>query len=414
MKILHTADWHLGKKLGTFDRLDEQVQVLDEIVQLADAHKVDAIVIAGDVYDGYSPPNGAEELFYQTVARLADGGRRAVIAIAGNHDSPDQLTAANPVLKQLSIYLVGSPLQQVQVPATSKAAVQVLKADQGFIELQLPNQKAPLRIIATPYASDARLNKHFGTSNAAQHQQVLSDVLKAHWHELANKYCDNKGVNLLVAHQFVLAKGGEQYTEDAESERSVVHVGGAGQIYTDIIPKQVQYVALGHLHRHITVQTSPMPVVYSSSPLMYSMSESKQKKVILIEAEPDQPVKLIPIELKSGRELLRYTANGVEDALDWLGKNQHALVEIAIKTGMSLLAEDVQRIRNAHPGIIGQPIPILEGNLDDQDQDRIKTALEENGLEIRPLFKAFFETQNGGVSPNQAILDLFEEVLAQE
>jgi exonuclease SbcD len=90
MRILHTADWHLGKKLNDFTRIDEQRHVLEELCDIAQREKVDAVVIAGDLFDTFNPPNEAIELLYKTVHKLANNGKVPVIAIAGNHDSADR------------------------------------------------------------------------------------------------------------------------------------------------------------------------------------------------------------------------------------------------------------------------------------------------------------------------------------
>src|SRR6476660_3431294 len=97
MRLLHTADWHLGKKLERFSRLEEQKLALEEIIQIADEQEVDAILIAGDLFDNYNPASEAVELFYKTLKRLSKNGKRAVIAIAGNHDSPDRIEAPDPL-----------------------------------------------------------------------------------------------------------------------------------------------------------------------------------------------------------------------------------------------------------------------------------------------------------------------------
>ena len=109
MKILHTADWHLGKRLNEFSRIEEQREVLDEICRIAEEQEADAVLIAGDLYDTFSPSNDAIELFYKTLHRLAAGGKRAVIGIAGNHDSPDRIDAPDPLARACGIILAGRP-----------------------------------------------------------------------------------------------------------------------------------------------------------------------------------------------------------------------------------------------------------------------------------------------------------------
>ena len=117
-----------------------------------------------------------------------------------------------------------------------------------------------------------------------------AESLQGHWSALADTYMDEQGVNLLVAHLFVMKRGGEQ-PEETDDERSILQIGGASVVYTDMIPPQIQYTALGHLHRHQEIGGGPCPVVYSSSPLAYSFAEADQQKyVMLIDAEPGKTV----------------------------------------------------------------------------------------------------------------------------
>ena len=149
MKLLHTADWHLGKRLGDYSRLEEQHQVLDEICQLAERENVDAVLIAGDLFDTFNPPNEASELFYRTVHRLSDHGQRAVVAIAGNHDAPDRIEAPDPLARASGIVLVGRSSTTVP-PLATAGGVQRLRAEPGWVELSLPRCSAPLRLLLTP------------------------------------------------------------------------------------------------------------------------------------------------------------------------------------------------------------------------------------------------------------------------
>ena len=107
MKILHTSDWHLGKKLDKFSRHQEQINVLNEIVEHANNQQVDLVLIAGDVFDAFNPPVESVELFYKTVKRLSNFGKRPVIVIAGNHDSPDRIEAPDALALEDAIIFAG-------------------------------------------------------------------------------------------------------------------------------------------------------------------------------------------------------------------------------------------------------------------------------------------------------------------
>ena len=107
MKILHTSDWHIGKRLFSRERLDEQAEVLDEIAAICEEEKVELVLIAGDIFDTYTPGAEAEELFFKKVKNLA-GKDRAVLIISGNHDDGVRLSAAAPLAEEQGIFIVGN------------------------------------------------------------------------------------------------------------------------------------------------------------------------------------------------------------------------------------------------------------------------------------------------------------------
>jgi exonuclease SbcD len=97
VRILHTSDWHLGRALEGINRLDEQREFIDQLVEMAEDESIDLVLVAGDVFDTYNPSAVAEELYYDAVYRLSAKGQRGVVVIAGNHDNPDRLCAASPL-----------------------------------------------------------------------------------------------------------------------------------------------------------------------------------------------------------------------------------------------------------------------------------------------------------------------------
>lgn len=104
MKILHTSDWHLGKRLGRFSRMEEQADILDEICSIVDEQNPDLIMLSGDLFDGFNPSAEAIELLYRTLHRMSGGGKRVIIAIAGNHDSPDRIESPDPLARISGIF----------------------------------------------------------------------------------------------------------------------------------------------------------------------------------------------------------------------------------------------------------------------------------------------------------------------
>ena len=399
MKILHTADWHLGKRLDSFSRLEEQKIVLDEICIIADEQAVDAVIVAGDLFDAFNPPVEAIELLYKTLKRLTNNGKRPVIAIAGNHDSPDRIDSPEPLARECGIVFMGYPNTEIKTIELENG-FEITKTDKGFIELNLPEHNYPLRIIATPYANEVRMKEYFGEEKEVE----LSNSLQMGWGDLSEKYCDNKGVNVLVTHLYMLKRGGE-VLEEPDGEKPL-KIGNADLIYSDIIPSQIQYTALGHLHRHQNVGTDEKPVVYSGSPLSYSFSEAGQQKYVkIINVEPNSIAQLERIPLKSGKQLARKTFNSIDSAVEWLNDNQYTLVELTIESDTYLKSEDLKRLRNAHHEIV-HIIPIVKNdNVMDESSKQVNL-----NQDITALFSDYFKYSKGQ-SPNEEIIELFKEII---
>ncbi len=411
MKILHTADWHLGKKLEHIHRLPEQIEALDEICQIADDQEVDVVLIAGDLFDNFNPSTDATDLFYKTLSRLSHYGRRPVIAIAGNHDSPQRIEAPNPLAKECGIILAGFPNSEIR-PYKLESGLEITKSAPGFIEIQLPNHP-PLRLLLTPYASELRLKTYLGHQDSeAELRKVLADT----WRTIADKHCDEQGINVLMTHLFFIRKG-EKIGENPEpdDEKPILHIGGAQPIHSSCIPAQIQYVALGHIHKYSVVAEEPCPMVYSSSPLAYSFSEAEQtKSVTIIEAQPttsgkNPAISHTQISLKSGRQLIRKKFQDVPAAVSWLQENPNTLVELILETETYLTAEERRSLYSAHDGIIAI-IPLVKNanSSNSQDQnDQKKIDLTKN---VKSLFTDYF-THKHGQAPNDEILKILDEII---
>jgi exonuclease SbcD len=405
MKVLHTADWHLGKWLGPFSRIEEQREVLEEICQIANDQQVDLVLVAGDLFDTFNAPTEAVDLLYKTLKRLTNNGTRPVIAIAGNHDSPERIEAPDPLAKECGIFFVGYPDTLIE-PTSLETGIQVTKTDKGFLEITLPQFNYPVRCIVTPYANALRMKASLGLESE---DQELRELLGQHWKHLADTYCDKMGVNLMVTHLYVSEEGGIQ-PEEPEDEKPILHIGGAQAIFTKQIPSQIQYVALGHLHRFQTVSKIPCPIVYSSSPLGYSFSEAGQKKkVAVVELEPGNEVKVTPIDLQKGKTLSRKRFESIADAVVWLEANQDHLVELSIVSETYLSAEDRKSLSAAHQGIVAI-IPEIKNQGSDLESKLPTIDLTKS---MESLFADYF-MHSKKQTPPESILQLFKELLAED
>lgn len=399
MKILHTADWHLGKRLDGFSRFDEQVAVLNEIITIANEQNVDLILIAGDLFDAFNPPVEAVELFYKTLKNLSNNGKRPVVAIAGNHDSPDRINAPDPLAKECGIILIGHPNELIKPFALDYFKVH--RSAEGFIELLIKDIDFPIRLLHTAYANEIRLKTYLGEDKSKQLNEVLND----HWLKIADTYCDTKGINLLISHLY-MNKRGASLLEEPDGEKPI-KIGNADLVFTDGIPPHIQYTALGHLHAFNNIGTAEKPVVYASSPLCYSFSEAGQTKfVVLVDIQPNATAHYEKIALKNGKPLIRKSFQEADLAAQWLLQNPDALVELTIETDAFLTTDERKTIYQAHSGII-HLIPKVKNS----GSDEISAKEINLNQDIKDLFKDYFKSKHAQQDPNNELMDLFNEVL---
>jgi len=408
MKILHTSDWHLGKRLGPFSRIPEQRQVLEEILEICRQEQPDLILVSGDLFDAFNPPNEAVELLYSSLKKLTREGRCPVVALAGNHDSPDRIEAPDPLARECGIFFLGYP-DTLPGPAELESGVRGTFPAPGLLELTLPSLSHPVRILCAPFANEARLRRFLGQENR---EEALRKLLEESWGALAGEYCDSRGVNLFAGHFFMTGRGDlfSQEQEEPEGERPILCPGGLDRLYTDNLPRQIQYAALGHLHRYQEVPGGSVPAVYSGSPLAYSLSEADQEKyAVLVTAEPGKPASFRKLPLSSGRPIFRMTFDTEDQGLAWLEAHPDCWVEITLKTDDYIRSETKRKFLEAHDGILELN---LQRSTRADDSDRGASA--DPGRSVRDLFVDYFKEQNGGVEPGEELLELFSQLLARE
>ena len=405
MRLLHTSDWHLGKKLNNFDRLEEQRNVMREIVSIADEQNVDMVVVAGDLFDTYNPSSDAQQLLYQTLYELSHDGQRPVIAIAGNHDSPDRVESPEVLAQVSGIFMFGYP-NSMPGNAYIHKKFHSTQTAQGFMEIQIPGCMAPIRILHTPFTNQERLQAYLGVTEDEE-QKALRNQLQKMWQKMADMYCDNAGVNILVAHQFVINNENDTEVKDPDDENAV-NVGGTSAIFSYNIPRQIQYTALGHLHQCKKVGDNN--IWYSGSPLEYSFAETNQDKFVLVsDIEPNKEPSVNKILLKSGCKLKRMTFNNILDATNWLVQNRNCWVELTIVSDNYLSHSDKQMLYDASDKIVAI-IPQVN-----TIGDTLSAGNQINSIRTdkTALFKSYFTKMKGG-EPDQSLIDLFNEIISQQ
>ncbi len=250
MKFLHTADWHLGRYFHGASLLDDQAHVLDEFVRLAQDERVDAVVIAGDVYDRAVPPGDAVSLLGEVLERLVVHAGIPVILIAGNHDSAERIGFGGRILERQKLFVRGGLGDFTPV---------VLRGERGTA--------GDVAFHPLPYVEPVYARTLAGGEGVTDHASAMASVLAR-----IRSGFEAGRPNVLVGHAFVA--GGSE----SESERPLT-VGGSGMVPADAF-SGFDYVALGHLHRP---QSAGAPHVrYSGSLLKYSFQESQHDKGVSV------------------------------------------------------------------------------------------------------------------------------------
>lgn len=283
MRILHTADWHVGKRLGRIDRSTEHEQALDEIVAIARSEQVDVVVVAGDLLDRALPPLDCIRLVIDALLRLADAAGR-VVAIPGNHDSAALFALLAPLMSPRGIHL----------------APHIRRPDQGGV-VTVPSRDGAqtAQIAVFPFLHEAQVVDFM--QDEAEGYKTYADRVRGICGRLCGSF-DPSGIGILVGHWFV------DGAELGGGERTI-HVGRQYAATAQAIPPGAHYVALGHIHRPQDIPASPVPARYAGSLLQLDFSErTHRKEIVLVEAAAGRRAKVVPIPLHSGRPLVRVQA----------------------------------------------------------------------------------------------------------
>ena len=372
MKLLHTADWHLGRYLHGRSLIEDQAHVLDQLVALARERAVDAVVVAGDVFDRSVPPAEAVALLDDVLSRLVVGCGIPVVMIAGNHDSAERIGFAGRVSERQGLVMRGA-LDRLE-------------------PLVLADAHGEVAIHPLPYADPVMVRALPGHDQAGDHQQAMAGLLD----DLRRGFVAGRR-NVLVAHAFV-AGGAE-----SESERPL-SVGGSGQVAADSFVG-FDYVALGHLHRPQSIAGGR--IHYAGSLLKYSFNEAAHdKSVSLVDIAADAAVAIERVALAPLRDLGVLRGDFAEllaGGGDAPEREHYLRAEL---TDTAPLLDPMARLREIYPNLLELQFVALDagGEARPGGRDHRQRAPAE-------LFAAFYQ-ELIGEAPDEARMSAFEAVLA--
>lgn len=383
MKILHTADWHIGQRLHERSRLDEHAQFLDWLLETIQERKVDLLLVSGDIFDTSLPSAEATNLYYRFLYRLFDETEAYAVITAGNHDSARHLEAPREFLKMGRIHVVG------------------LAAEVSECVFSFPPDDPRVTVAAVPYLSETEL-PHVSYETEIERNDRYRERLKSFYTDCVS-VMPAELPKILMGHLFV--QGGHV----TDSERNI-QIGGATAIHTNDFPDGVDYVALGHLHRPQTIKGTAYPIRYSGSPIPLRFNETGySKKVYLLElSEAGSLGRDEDIEIPVFKELC--TVEGDEDSTLWeaqMGTWNGKYIQVKLKLNQPTVGIG-DKIRQAFSERGGK---VLSVEVELPEATPGPQISVEDMKRPEEIFEQFYKAKFEGESPEATLTQTFSELL---
>jgi len=343
MKILHTSDWHLGRTLYGRRRYEEFAAFLDWLAEVIEGQRVEALLVAGDVFDTSTPGNRAQELYYRFLCRVAASCCRHIVVIAGNHDSPTFLAAPKELLRALDIHVVG------MISEHPEDEVLVLRDRAGHPELI---------VCAVPFLRDRDIRVAEPGESIEDKDRRLIEGIRGHYAAVAvaaeQRRAELAAEIPVVAMGHLFTAGGRTVDSDGVRE---LYVGSLAHVPAAIFPPVFDYLALGHLHVPQAVGGTPT-ARYSGSPLPMGFGEAgQQKSLCLLETEQRRvAARLLPVPPFQRLERLCGDWEQLAAGIGRLRESPEPIWLEAVYEGAELVGDLRQRLAEA---VAGSAIEIL-------------------------------------------------------
>ena len=360
MRLLHTSDLHLGKRVHEVPMLPEQKHILAQIAAIAREQVVDGVLLSGDLYDKTVPPADAVTLLSDFLTELSESGI-PVFLISGNHDSAERLSFGEKLLEKQGLFF------GTELTAT-------------LPQVTLTDEYGPVHLYLMPFLKPAAVRQIFPEETVETYEDAVALVL-------GKTAPDPKARNVLLAHQLITNNG----TEPERCDSETLSVGGVEQVDFSLF-SAFDYVALGHLHgpQHVGRET----VRYSGSPLKYSFSEWRQKKsvtLVTLRGKGDVKLETIPLtplhdmrQIKGElHELLKPNVASLEDPADYLR---------VILTDELPEHDPMGRLRAVYPNVLRMDWE-RPGASDETPEETAAEHVEDKTLP--ELFSEFYQMANG-------------------
>lgn len=383
MRLLHTADWHLGRTIRGRSRAAEFDAVLNEVTGVAIEEGVDVFLVAGDIWDTMSPPPEADRLLYAALRRLVEA-KIEVVLVAGNHDNPRRLSAFGQFADLLGVH----------------AQANVRRWDNGGT-LRIERGGEVMCLAALPWVPEGRaLNAEEILGPEFESFQGYAEFVGGVYAQASQGFEDG-AINVFATHVFV--DGAKVATVDGSERR--IHIGQTYAVAPSMLPGHAQYVALGHVHEPQVVLGAPNnAATYSGSLLQLDFGECGQEKIVrVVDLEPGRPARHRAVQLTSGKQLaeVRGTFDEVVAQASKFG-DAYLRATIRLDRPEPGLA---QRVREALPNCVDVRVETR------RDAEEPAPALLST-LTPTDLYVRYYQQAHGS-APSPETLAVFREVLEE-
>ena len=379
MRFLHTGDWHVGRPLRGRSRLDEFADALDFVVTVAAHEEVDAVLLAGDIYDQRVISADADRLLFQTLLRLAER-QIQVVAVPGNHDSAARLSAFAPLLERIGAHVVA------RVVPPSEGAVVHVGARSG-------DEHAAIACL--PFVSPRRFADAAGLFEDTAKGYVDFDDGMARILQAYEDAFEADAVNIVLSHVFVSG------AQPGGSEREIT-IGADYAVSPQHLPATASYIALGHIHKPQRVRGVAAEARYCGSLLQLDFGERGQdKSLAVVDVAPGKPPRVTEVPIDAGRPLMDVTGSLAElEAIASRNPNAYLRVNLEIERATPGIADQVRKLL---PNALDVRLVLPDSGEPSQERPSMR------GLDPRAQFVAYYRAHDGSEPPEE-ILAAFERV----
>ncbi len=330
-KILHTSDWHIGRRLKNHERHEEFKKFFEWLEDIIKSENIDALLVAGDIFDNTTPGAKAQDIYYSFLSQIAKSNCRHVIIISGNHDSPAFIDAPKDLLKLFKIHVVG------------------LACENPEDEVLILNDEADnpeLIVCAVPYLRERDVRTLRASDDADDIENSLIKGIENHYEKVFARAatCLRQANIPVIAMGHLFAKGGK--VNNGDGVRSL-YVGTAVEVGADIFPDFLTYTALGHLHSPQKI--SRENIRYSGAPLVMDFGELNQEKAVnILELDGENliNIKEIPVPVFQRLERIKGNLDEISSQLEKFAALNESIWLDIIYTGDEAPGDLQEKISN--------------------------------------------------------------------